>query len=292
MKVIVVSFCFSNYLAFFDPLGILFFSISLACAWKHKSNRLLQILVVFIIILFSIGMGFSLFEQVGDALLNFPTPRFSEGRFQPGTTTISSILKYGLDFDLLQIKRFISSALGLGIGFISLFIAFWLWRREKKTQLSTFLINTYLITGFVLSPLLHLGESKINCQQDIILAHENLGKYLSQIIPPDSLVYWDGGNAFTPMVYVPNARIFPPQINDGYTYHIGGDPDILYYFSHWNAELDQRWRNEADIFIIEAKRFANWKDFLTPQAFQEFPAPNDSPACSKGAELRIFQRIP
>ena len=116
--------------------------------------------------------------------------------------------------------------------------------------------------------------------------------YLASIIPAGSLVYWDGGNAYTPMIYVPEARIFPPQINDGYTFHIGGDPDVLYYFSHWNAELDARWRAEADIFIIEAKRYANWKDFLTPREFQEFAKPADSPSCNEGAELRIFQRQP
>ena len=94
------------------------------------------------------------------------------------------------------------------------------------------------------------------------------------------------------MIYVPQARIFPPQINDGYTFHIGGDPDVLYYFSHWNSELDSRWRVEADIFIIEAKRYTTWKDFLTPEDFQEFAKPIDSPSCNEGAELRIFQRLP
>ena len=51
-----------------------------------------------------------------------------------------------------------------------------------------------------LCPVLHLGESSINCKQDMILAHERLGAYLSTVIPPDSLVYWDGGNAYTPMI--------------------------------------------------------------------------------------------
>ena len=285
-------FCFSNYLTFFDPLGILFFIITFSYAWNHQPVRALQILVILIVILFSIGIGFSLFEQVGNSLLNFPTPRFSEGKFQPGTTTITDILKYGLNFELPQIKRFISANLGFAIGLISLFIAFYLWHRAGKNKLSVFIINTYLIIGFILSPLLHLGESTINCQQDIILSHENLGNYLAEIVPANSLVYWDGGNAYTPMIYVPHARIFPPQINNGYTYHIGGDPDTLYYFSHWNSELDARWRSEADIFIIEAKRYPNWKDFLNPLEFQEFPKPTASPACSEGAELRIFQRIP
>jgi hypothetical protein len=286
-------FCFANYITFFDPLGILFFIIALACAWNQAPTRILAIITILIIILFSTGIGFSLFEQVGSALLNFPAPRFSQGRFQPGTTTIADILKYGLHFELPQIKRFISASLGFAIGLVSLILALILWRRQAfKQHLSIIIINTYLALGFLLSPILHLGESSLTCRQDIILTHEKLGNYLAEIIPINSLVYWDGGNAFTPMVYVPHVRIFPPQINNGYTYHIGGDPDVLYYFSHWNSELDARWRSEADIFIIEAKRYINWKDFLNPLEFQEFPKPTASPACSEGAELRIFQRIP
>lgn len=286
-------FCFSNYLTFFDPLGILFFVIALNYAWNKNPNRFIKIILIFLTILIPIGIGFSLFEQTPDAWLNLPTlPRFREGQLLPDWVTFADALKYRFDFSLPEIKRVLTASIGFIVGLAILFITFRMWRKEKKTNFSLTLANSFLITGFILSPILHLGESKIDCQTDIIRNHEELGNYLSSIIPPDSLVYWDGGNAFTPMVYVPQARIFPPQINDGYTFHIGGDPDILYSFSHWNAELDARWKNEADIFIIEAKRYATWKDFLNPQSFQEFAKPTHSPSCVEGAELRIFQRIP
>jgi len=201
-------------------------------------------------------------------------------------------LTQGLDMPLALVKRWVSSSRGFLAGIGVLLGVFLLWRREKKSIFTLVLVNSFLITGFVLSPVLHLGESSLDCQTDIIRDHENLGAYLASIIPPDSLVYWDGGNAYTPMIYVPQARIFQPQINDGYTFHIGGDPDTLYYFSHWNSELDARWRAEADIFVIEAKRHANWKDFLNPQEFREFANPADAPSCNEGSELRIFQRLP
>ncbi len=284
-------FCFSNYLGFFDPLGILFFVIAFSYAWNKNPNRVVQILSIFVVLIVATGIGFSLFEQVGTGLLNIPiVPRLRSGGL--GFVALVDALTQGLDMPLSQIKRWISSSLGFIIGLAILLTALFIWKREKKTNFTLALVNSFLITGFVLSPILHLGESRRDCETDIIRDHENLGAYLASIIPPDSLVYWDGGNAYTPMIYVPQARIFPPQINDGYTFHIGGDPDVLYYFSHWNAELDQRWRTEADIFIIEAKRYANWKDFLTPQDFQEFAKPVDSPSCIEGAELRIFQRLP
>lgn len=285
-------FCFSNYLGFFDPLGILFFITALAYAWNKTPSRTMQFFSTFIILLIAGGIGFSLFEQVGAGLLNFHIPRFRDGQFLPGWVAIADVLKYGFDLSPVQIKRWLSTSMGFLAGMVVLVAVIFIWRRARDKNFALVLVNSFLVTGFICFPLLNLGASKIDCQTDIIRDHEELGAYLSSVIPADSLVYWDGGNAYTPMVYVPEARIFPPQINDGYTFHIGGNPDALYYFSHWNAELDARWRSEADIFIIEAKRYATWKEFLTPSEFQEFPKPVNSPSCVEGGELRIFQRLP
>ena len=284
-------FCFSNYLGFFDPLGILFFVIAFAYAWNQNPNCVVKILSILVVLVVATGIGYSLFEQVGNGLLNLPiVPRVRSGGI--GFVAIVDALTQGLDMPLVQVKRWISSSLGFLVGFAVLLASLFVWKRAQRSNFTLTLVNSFLVAGFALSPVLHLGESRLDCNTDIIRDHEELGSYLASIIPAGSLVYWDGGNAYTPMIYVPKARIFPPQINDGYTFHIGGDPDVLYYFSHWNAELDARWRAEADIFIIEAKRYANWKDFLTPQEFQEFAKPTASPSCNEGAELRIFQRLP
>lgn len=285
-------FCFSNYLGFFDPLGILFFVVVFSHAWNKNPGWAAGVLSVFAVLIVSTGIGYSLFEFVGNGLLNLPiVPRVRPGGF--GFISIVDAFTQGLDMPLVFAKRWVSAALGFLAGLGVLFLAFFLRKREKKTDFTLTLVNSFLVTGVVLSPVLHLGESRRDCPgTDIIRDHENLGAYLASIIPPGSLVYWDGGNAFTPMIYVPQARIFPPQINDGYTFHIGGDPDVLYYFSHWNGALAERWRAEADVFIIEARRYADWKDFLAPSEFQEFPKPADSPSCNEGAGLRIFQRLP
>lgn len=284
-------FCFSNYLGFFDPLGILFFVIVVSHAWNRNPRPIAQGLIVLSVFVIATGMGYSLFEQVGSRLLNAPIiPRLRSSGF--GFVAVVDFLTHGFDLSLVQIKRLISSSLGLFAGIIVFLITFIVWKKQTATRFTFVFVNMFLISGIILSPVLNLGASQIDCKTDIIRNHEELGAYLTSIIPAGSLVYWDGGNAYTPMIYVPEARIFPPQINDGYTFHIGGDPDVLYYFSHWNAELDTRWRAQADVFIIEAKRYANWKNFLTPQEFQEFAKPTVSPSCVEGAELRIFQRLP
>ncbi|NUQ60376.1 MAG: hypothetical protein HUU12_13560 [Anaerolineales bacterium] len=279
--------------AFF--LALSFFSLVLMHGWaalaSQNPNRVVKIISVLAVILVGTGIGYSLFEFVGGGLLNLPVvPRIRSGGL--GFIAIVDALTQGLDLPLVVVKRWISSILGLLAAFCVLLFTF-LFSKRKQTRFAPALANSFLIAGFLLSPLLHLGESRLDCPNtDIIRDHEELGAYLAAIIPPDSLVYWDGGNAFTPMLYAPQARIFPPQINDGYTFHIGGNPDVLYSFSHWNGELAGRWRSEADIFIIEAKRYADWKDFLAPQEFQEFARPPASQSCNEGAELRIFQRLP
>ena len=192
-------FCFSNYLGFFDPLGILFFVIAFSYAWNQNPNRVVQILSVCVVLIVATGIGFSLFEQVGSGLLNVPiVPRLRSGGF--GFIAIVDALTQGLDMPLSQIKRWISSSLGFFIGLAILLTALFIWKREKKTNFTLALVNSFLITGFLLSPILHLGESRRDCETDIIRDHENLGAYLASIIPPDSLVYWDGGNAYTPMI--------------------------------------------------------------------------------------------
>ncbi|MBK8781566.1 MAG: glycosyltransferase family 39 protein [Anaerolineales bacterium] len=288
-------FCFSNYLSFFDPLGILLFVIVLSAAWKSP-RPVVQGLAIIFVIVFSVGIGFSLFENIGSGLLNLSVPRMRDGQFLPGTTTLADILKYKFSLELTAIKRAISSAIGFMAGMGILLIAFLIRLRtkdpQKRLNFALVSINLYLVVGLLLSPVLHLGESRLDCKQDMILAHEQLGTYLSTVIPPNSLVYWDGGNAFTPMVYTPQVRIFPIQINDGYTYRIGGDPETLHRFNHWNDALGREWREAADVFIIEGKRFSTWKEYLTPQAFEEYAPPPAAPTCYEGGELRIFYRIP
>jgi hypothetical protein len=288
-------FCFSNYMTFFDPLGILLFVIVFSSAWKSPS-RVMQGVAIVLVIIFSVGIGFSLFENVGKEILGMSVPRMRDGQILSGTTTLVDIIKYKFNLELPVIKRLISSAIGFMVAAGVLLIAFIILGRKKNDQnqqnFALIAVNSYLVIGLIFSPVLNLGESSINCKQDMILAHEQLGAYLSEIIPSNSLVYWDGGNAFTPMVYVPNVRIFPIQINDGYTYRIGGDPETLHRFSHWNSELNEEWKNSADVFIIEAKRFSVWKDFLAPQDFEEYAPPPTAPTCYEGGELRIFHRNP
>ena len=286
-------FCFTPYLTFFDPLGILLLAIAFSTSWKQKpASRIIQILIVLFILVLSSGIGFSMFENVGREILYLSVPREPDGRTMADKVALVNMLTYRYGVDVPTVKKAISSGLGLLTGLLTLLFAFTFWLGTRKRHGYVYiLINVYLILGIFLSPLLNIGENRIDCDQNLIIANERLGAYLSQIIPPHSLVYWDGGLSFTPMVYVADARIFPPQINGDYTYRIGGDAETLYRQSYWNEELKLQWMNSADVFIIENERYPSWKEFLSPQAFEEYAEPLTAPSCKKGAGLRIFHRL-
>ena len=289
-------YCFTPYLTFFDPLGIILSVIAIVTLWKRESSRTQLVFLILLVLILSAGIGLSSFDNIGASILNLPVPRISEGQFLPGAATLVGFItnKFGLSLSL--IKRYLASAFGLGTGLGVLLIAFVIARRMKNTQHSPgfvfVLINVFLAMGLLLSPVLNVSLSQTDCEQDILSANEKLGAHLSRVIPAGSLVYWDGGLSFVPMVYVPNVHIFPPQINSAYSYRKGGDPDTIFRFSHWNSELKSQWMNDADIFIIESKRYLSWKDFLNPQKFEEYEKPTTDPSCEDGSGLRIFHRLP
>lgn len=284
-------YCFSNYLSFFDPLGIILLALVFAGSERRASSRVMQAFVILLVLILSTGIGFSLFESIGRWVYEIPVPRMRDGQFLPGTTGLVDILTNRFGLTLTVIKRGISAGMGLLVGLAALLAAFLVWRRAKP-DFAHVLINSFLVLGFVLAPIVNARGSRIECEQDLLTANEQLGAYLANIIPSNSLVYWDGGLSFTPMIYVPQVRIFPPQINSGYTYRDGGDADTVYRLSHWNGELNEQWKNSADIFIIEVKRYSTWKDFLNPQEFEEYQKPSIAPSCLDGAGIRIFHRLP
>lgn len=289
-------YCFTPYLTFFDPLGIILSVIIISVSWKHEQSHTINVLSIVVVLVISVGIGLSSFDNIGAVLLNLPVPRMRDGHFLPGTTALVDFITNKFGLALILTKRYLASVLGLIVGLGVLLITFVISRRMKNAKtrpgFAFILLNVFLAMGLLLSPLLQAGRSRADCKQDILSANEKLGAHLSSVIPPNSLVYWDGGLSFAPMVYVPNVRIFPPQINDGYTYRIGGDSDMLFRFGHWNSELNYQWMDSADIFIIEAKRYSTWKEFLNPREFEEYQRPITASSCEEGAELRIFHRLP
>jgi hypothetical protein len=150
--------------------------------------------------------------------------------------------------------------------------------------------SAILVLGMALSPVLNGSFGARDCQIDVIKANEQIGSYLRTVISSGSLVYWDGGLSAVPLLYLPDVKIFPAQINSGYSFINGGDTAELNRFGFWNAEMDAEWKSTADYFIIEEARYAGWKAFLNSEQFVEFQPTPAATSCVEKTRLRIFRR--
>ncbi len=153
-----------------------------------------------------------------------------------------------------------------------------------------------LIIGLVLSPTVVLAGSKMErvCYGDVIASYESVGKHLASLIPPGSSVYWEGGLSVVPLLYLPGIRIYPAQINDGYSFRIGGNAEELQRAGLWNSELQTRWLSEADFILVEQDRYSKainyWTEILKPDRFNELEISPSFLPCRE-TRLRVFQRI-
>ena len=118
-------YCFTPYLTFFDPLGIILSVIIISVSWKHKQSRTINVLSILVVLVISVGIGLSSFDNVGAALLNLPVPRMRDGQFLSGTTALVDFItnKFGLALTLT--KRYLASVLGLDC---------WTWRLVDRIR--------------------------------------------------------------------------------------------------------------------------------------------------------------
>ncbi len=290
-------YCFSAYLAFFYPLGI----ILLVLVNRGLTSSSLRWHAWFaggLVLLVSALVGLGAFKTVGQSLLEFPLPRIKGGQLVGGYAPLWGVLQgaFGLEYELS--RRLVSTLAGLAFGVLFLAIVWGIYRYRLapsafQGSFSWLTVNAFIIVGLVLSPtpVLAAPEVKSECQNDFIASYEAVGHYLAQVIPAGATVYWNGGLSVVPLLYVPGAEVYPPQINDGYSYRLGGNADTLYRSGRWNDELRERWMNEADIIVLEEWRYnQGWKRFLESGQFDELERSPAVDACSQGTALRVFRR--
>lgn len=280
-------FCFLAYLAFFHSVGILLLVV-LVQAWETNPGPLRQVVIVLFTLLLFAGLGFSLFEELGNDLITL------NGGHLVSVPSLWQVLS-GFGWERKLAKQAASTALGLFAGFIFLFLVYvvYRWKRKIVRNFGFALVNAILLFGFLFSWAL-TGNNRANtCNLDVIEAYEENGAHLAKNIPAGSLVYWDGGLSVVPLLYIPGVEIFPGQLNQDYAFRIGGDPEQLRRAGLWNEALAQQWKNEADFLLIEEARYNGWKDDLADGERYEELTPVPQPfSCREGSRIRIFERKP
>jgi len=292
------AYCFPGYLMYFSPILILLVIFTLQ-SWKPGPAKMYAVLAAVVTLLISTGAGYGAFQEIGTQLVEFPIPRFKASQMLGGTVPLWGILENGLGIAYKTSLWLVPTLAGLGVGLIVLLLS-WVAYRTRWLQGGRFpdrfglaAISLLVFLGAVLSPTRTLSglDQKEACQSDVIASIEQVGMQLAKAIPPGKQVYWQGSLSAAPLLYLPKAEIYPPQLNDGYSYHAGGNTQELQRFGLWNEVIRGRWLEEADfIIILEDSYNQDWKNFFETGGFEELPHTASTYPCEKNMGLRIFRR--
>jgi hypothetical protein len=244
--------CFQPYLAFFSQLGIFLLIISFGNSDKEVSN-ISQIVFMVLVILIFTGVGYVFNYK---ASIRVPSIVFV-------LIALSSVLKHILrQKTLIYSLSTIIAILSLGVGF--------------------FFSPTTLFGG---------GYRDLDCDVDIINYYEVFGSELSNIIPEGTQVFWWGSSA-VPLLYLPDRRIYPAQLNPT-AYHIGGNSDNLLKRGFWNDILGQQWVFEANFLILKSGIRPKWiKNVIDEDEFHEVLHLPIGGSCLRDLDYSVYQRLP
>jgi hypothetical protein len=297
-------YCFQVYLGFFDVLSIVFVILAFSY-WVTTSSKLMNAATVLLTLAAGASVGFAAADALPPA--EWLRPRFVRellGIKIFGSPEISAFVqnKFGLDFqravDLTRhvLLIWIPILIGLLLSFLVLLLAWRSSNRDEKKGKRRFGFAAWswtLLIGVavLLSPtsILGAGYTSYDCSGDVIASYEGAGRVLAENVQPGGLVYWSGGDSAVPLLYIPYVEIFPAQLNDGYTFRIGGDSELIHRLSYWDEPLRTQWLEEADYLLIEGRFYddfwvntGNWVHVA-----QTPPVGN----CRDGAEIHILARV-
>ncbi len=294
------TFTLSEYIAFFNYLGILVFvAVFPILEKRHSVIRLL--LVLLLVLSFAIGIGFGGFSVFGDTLIDITIPRiktfFTTGHVLPGQIHLWDYLAATFGIPHNTSRLIVPEVAGLIAGLLILALGWGIWAffRRKRTVIYSIGFITmmlFLAVGTVLAPTSVLGGgfTQWNCSGNVITEYRQVGDYLARNIPVGSKVYWDGGNAVAILLYIPKIHIFPQQIDGQWNFYIGGDSNTLARISKWNNELATTWRDEAAVIITQQVDYPKWQSYLQVSKFVEVDPPKIPLNCESNTYLRIFIR--
>ena len=297
-------YCFQVYLGFFDVLAIIFFVLAFSY-WVLASSKSADIVSGILVLVFGAAMGAAAAEVFPKEWLRPRLVRDLLGLKIFGGTEIWVLVqnKFGLEYQsIIELVRrdllaWIPVIIGFFIGILLVLIAWWVTRRRgAETSIKRFGFaarswSLLLCTAILLSPtrILGSGYTSYDCSGDVLSTYERAGKALADNVHPGGLVYWSGGDSAAPLLYIPDAEIFPPQLNDGYTFRIGGDSEVIHRLGYWDETLRTQWLKDSDYLLIEDRFYDDfWVNTGDWVQLAETP-PVDS--CREGASIHILVRV-
>lgn len=284
--------CILLYVGYFDFIGFLLLVVAHRFLVKDLSafRRILVLAATAIIIL---SVGSTTHEDLSSAFARAMIERLDR------VYLWNALLNFtGLPHLLLFRSTFVLLVSAL---VVLLFAVGLLWTRrfyvDRRVWLSRVGIiglNALLILGLILSPTRVLGKGNdfFDCDGSNVLAsYERAGEYLRSVIPPGSQVYWDG-RMDSIFLYLPDVKVYPPQLNHNHSYFVGGDTDTLLRTGLWNDVLAKQWLAEADYILIESGLKQDWvMEILESDKYVKLKASPKTEKCRWQSSILVYKRV-
>jgi hypothetical protein len=233
-------------------------------------------------------------EGLARSLRGVRIPRMADMRVLPGTTTVAGLIKNLFDITGATTETVLGGFVFGGVVVVFAMLL-WLavaWARRRSIQAPLAGLAAALGLWMLAFSLGFSTPMTKTCSDDAIGGYELAGEHLARWVPPGSKVYWAASASPAPLLYIPEARVFPAQLNGDYTFRLNGDPNDLARFGSWNAEMAARWIAEADyVLIFTAKPGVASKE-LDPVSLDELPATPPLLPCQPDSVIRLFRRLP
>jgi hypothetical protein len=284
--------CILLYVGYFDFIGFLLLVVAYRFLCKDLS-AFRRVLVLAIVAIAIVSIGFTTHEDLSSAFARSMIERLDRVYLWNAllnVTGLPHLLLFRSSFVLL-VSVLVVLLLAAGLIWARRFYAD---RRVWSRKVGIVGLNTLLILGLILSPTRILGKGNdfFDCDGSNVLAsYERVGEYLRGIIPPGSQVYWDG-RIDAIFLYLPDVKIYPPQLNHSHSYFVGGDTNTLLRAGLWNDVLAKKWLAEADYILIEAGVKQDWVlDILNSDKYEKLKASPRTEKCRWQSAILVYKRI-
>ena len=243
-------YTFSGYIAFFDYVAIAIMALSFRY-WRLASGFLGKLLTSATVIFIP-----TLFVYLGSSQLAFlvtwletPLPRFRFFQILPGSTNLAAILTFKLGIPQDMLAWLLPTCVGFLISLLIFPLAS-LGKKFANTNWVTTAACIFLGLGFVLTPFLGRVHPDLVCAFDVIQSNADVGQQAATVVPPGASVYWYPGYAPTPFLYMEKPKLFPPQLDNSFSFVKGGDPDLVARYGFWNVALADQWVKSSDYMLL------------------------------------------
>jgi hypothetical protein len=283
--------CILLYVGYFDFLGLMLLVIAAPILLKQITNRR-QLLILMVISLLTLGIGFSSHEDLSSDFAKAMIERL-DGTYIWGAMihyiSVPQLILFRATFVLLV------AAVVLVLGALALGLIYRRFDRSPASggRIGILALNLFLVMGLILSPtrVLGLGNDFFDCAGTNVLAsYQKAGAALSQVIPPGSKIYWEGRIPAI-FLYMPDVKVYAPQLNHVHSYFIGGESDVLLRYSQWNDDLARQWLADADYILVQntEKVYLTDEMLKSGQYVRVFSAPR-AEKCRWQSVIQVYKR--